>query len=126
MSRVLRGRGLRRCPQQTHPVAHNPKVVGSNPAPATKKTLGIPTFPRVFSRSGVGCFGASTGLLPAVAGGSFWDEQALEHPCRFSLHSGEDVLVGVDGECRVPMSEPFRNDLDWYPGLDEQGAVGVS
>jgi hypothetical protein len=30
--------------------AHNPKVAGSNPAPATKRTLGIPTFSRVFSR----------------------------------------------------------------------------
>jgi hypothetical protein len=30
--------------------AHNPKVAGSNPAPATKKALGIPTFSRVFSR----------------------------------------------------------------------------
>ena len=29
---------------------HNPKVAGSNPAPATKKALGIPTFLRVFSR----------------------------------------------------------------------------
>ena len=30
--------------------AHNPKVAGSNPAPARKRTLGIPTFSRVLSR----------------------------------------------------------------------------
>ncbi len=28
------------------------------------------------------------------------------------MHSWQDVLVGVDGECRVSVSEPFRNDLD--------------
>jgi hypothetical protein len=32
--------------------AHNPKVAGSNPAPATKRTLWYPTFQRVFSRRG--------------------------------------------------------------------------
>jgi hypothetical protein len=41
------------------------EICGSDPAPATKKTLGIPTFLRVFSRSGVGRFlrftGCSTG-----------------------------------------------------------------
>ena len=30
--------------------AHNPRVAGSNPAPATKRTFGIPTFSRSFSR----------------------------------------------------------------------------
>ena len=30
--------------------SHNPKVAGSNPAPATKETLWYPTFQRVSSR----------------------------------------------------------------------------
>jgi len=42
------------------------------------------------------------------------------------LHAGVDMLVGVDGECRVPVTEPLRHDLDGYLGFDEQGAVGVS
>ncbi len=33
------------------PSAHNPKVAGSNPAPATKKTLGIPTCAEGFLAS---------------------------------------------------------------------------
>ena len=33
--------------------AHNPKVAGSNPAPATKKTLGTPTYPEGFLALGV-------------------------------------------------------------------------
>ena len=35
-------------------------------------------------------------------------------------------MVGVDGERRVAMSEPFRNNLDRYPSLDEQRAMGVT
>jgi hypothetical protein len=31
--------------------AHNPKVAGSNPAPATKRTLGTPTYPRGYLAS---------------------------------------------------------------------------
>jgi hypothetical protein len=34
--------------------AHNPKVAGSNPAPATNETLGNPTVPGVSSRLGSG------------------------------------------------------------------------
>jgi hypothetical protein len=41
------------------------------------------------------------------------------------MHAWEDVLVGVDGQCRVSVSESFRDDLDWYSGLDEQRAVGM-
>ena len=33
--------------------AHNPKVAGSNPAPATKKTLGITTDTEGFLVSGI-------------------------------------------------------------------------
>ena len=33
---------------QTTERAHNPKVAGSNPAPATKRTLGTPTYPEGF------------------------------------------------------------------------------
>jgi hypothetical protein len=36
------------------------------------------------------------------------------------------MLVGVDGERRVPVPEPFRHDLDRHVGFDEQGAVGVT
>ena len=49
--------------------AHDPKVAGSNPAPATKKTLGIPTFSRVFSR----------GWSPTTSGGQ--DGHAFEFGC---------------------------------------------
>lgn len=42
------------------------------------------------------------------------------------LHAGEDMLVGVDGERRVPVTEPLQRDLDGYLGFDEQGGVGVS
>jgi hypothetical protein len=33
--------------------AHNPKVAGSNPAPATKRTLGTPTYPEGFLAFGI-------------------------------------------------------------------------
>jgi len=67
-------------------------------------------------------------LLPDVLPGSTCrssrSDQVLEHSGGFSLHAGEDVLVGVDGERRVPVSESFRHDLDGYSSFDEQGAVG--
>jgi hypothetical protein len=42
------------------------------------------------------------------------------------LHAGQDVLVGLDGEGRAGVTEPFADDLDRYAGGDEQGAVGVA
>ena len=71
-------------------------------------------------------FSLLPGVLPGSAGGSLRDDQFLEHPGRFGLYAWEHVLVGVDGEHRVPVSEPFTDHLDWYPGFDEEGAVGMA
>ena len=70
--------------------------------------------------------GVLPGVLPAGAGRSRRGDQTLEHSCCFGLHAGEDMLVGVDGERRVGVSEPFRDDLDRYPGFDEQRAMSVT
>jgi hypothetical protein len=60
-------------------------------------------------------------------GGFVWllFDESLEGAGGFCLHPGELVLVGVDGERRVPMSEPLRHDLDGYSGFDEQRPVSV-
>ena len=42
------------------------------------------------------------------------------------LHAGQDVLVGVDGERWVGVTESLGHDLHRYTGGDEQGAVGVA
>ena len=34
-------------------------------------------------------------------------DELFEGSGGFGLHAGEDVLVGVDGERRVPVPEPF-------------------
>lgn len=41
------------------------------------------------------------------------------------LHSGQDVLVALDGE-RVAGGRAFGHDVDGHTGGDEQGAVGVA
>ena len=66
------------------------------------------------------------GFLPASAGRSLRDDQSLEYTCCFGLHPWQDVLVGVDGEHRVAVTEPFTDNLDWYPGFDEQRAMGMT
>jgi len=45
--------GRNSCMAESPKRAHNPKVAGSNPAPATKKTLGIPTCAEGFLASGI-------------------------------------------------------------------------
>ena len=50
--------------------AHNPKVAGSNPAPATKRTLGNPTSPKDFLTSRIArdrSIGAITADQPAIS-----------------------------------------------------------
>ena len=39
---------------------------------------------------------------------------------------GQDVLVGLDGERRGGVTEPFADDFDGDAGVDEQRGVGVS
>ncbi len=89
--------------------AHNPKVAGSNPAPATicsvkaqVSDLGLPRWWALLPGSG--------GLPPAfyrVRDGR-WNGlcEALVGPCGVGLHAGQHVLVGLG----VP--EPFPDDLD--------------
>ena len=82
-----------------HSTAHNPKVAGSNPAPATKspgRRLVGQGFYRVMR------------FVPST-GGPGWVlfDELLESAGSFGLHAGEDVLVGVDGECRVGVPQPF-------------------
>jgi len=50
--------------------------------------------------------GSST--VPST-GGPGWVlfDELLESAGSFGLHAGEDVLVGVDGECRVGVPQPF-------------------
>ena len=42
------------------------------------------------------------------------------------MHAGQDVLVGRHGEARVGVAEPFADDLDRHPLLEQQGGVGVA
>ena len=57
--------------------------------------------------------GASTVLGGSSTGSSTGDavwflvEELLDGAGGFGLHAGEHVLVGVDGERRVPMAQPF-------------------
>ena len=110
--------------------AHNPKVVGSNPTPATTEALvsdlGLigsgfyrcqADFFRRFNR-------AFSRLLACR-----WKPGAmrcLEDAGGVGLHAGQHVLVGVDRESRGGVPEAFADDLDRDAGLDEQRAVGVA
>lgn len=53
-------------------------------------------------------------------------DEVLEDPSCLGLHHGEDVLVGVDGERRVGMTQALGDHLHRNPGLDQQGAVSVA
>ena len=95
---------------------HNPKVAGSNPAPATEK-------PRSAHVAGLGFF-ADGGVPPGGTGRRFQD--CGESAGGFLLHAGEDVLVGRhrEGGCRV--AESFADDLDGNAGFEKQRGVGVA
>ena len=101
--------------------AHNPKVAGSNPAPATKRPWSTTCWPGLLPCS-TGLLPCSTGLLRADSGGCGRGEELFEDAGGFGLHAGKDMLVGVNGERRVPVTEPLRYDLDRHSGLDEQSA----
>ena len=98
-----------------HPGSHNPKVAGSYPAPATESP-GQRTAGQGFYRVMRFFYRRSGWLL--------FDE-LLEGAGGFGLHPGEHMLVGVDGEGGVRVTQPLRHDFDGYSGFDEQGAVGV-
>ncbi len=87
--------------------AHNPKVAGSNPAPAT-------------ICPGQLCAGQGVLRLGPASTGN----EALEEPCGVGLHAGEPVVVGLDREGWVCMAEAFADDLHGHAGLDDQGGVG--
>ena len=52
-------------------------------------------------------------------------DELFEDAGGFGLHPGEDVLVGVDGEGGVRVTETLRDHLDRDSGFDQQGPVGV-
>ena len=85
-----------------HPaLAHNPKVAGSNPAPATKSP-GQRNAGQGFSR----VCGSSTG--PSTGGSTLLlFDQLLERSGGFGLHPGEDV---VGDETRSTLRE-FIGDV---------------
>ena len=61
-----------------------------------------------------------------VAGGTLGATSASKAWAASRLHAGEDVLVGLDGEGDVGVTEPFADHLHRDEVLDEQGAVGVA
>ena len=71
-------------------VAHNPKVVGSNPTPATRKPWSAYCRPGLLPFRPV----VLPILLPALVGWSVLDE-VFEGRRGLGLHAGEDVLVVV-------------------------------
>ncbi len=93
------------------------------PPPLRREPLGHPHVPRVFRVARLPVLSLLPGVLPASAGRSLRDDQALEHPGRFGLHAWEHVLVGVDREHRVSASEPLADHFDRYPGGVE-GCIG--
>ena len=52
-----------RCDSEGRPGGSSVRVEGSNPAPATKRTLGTPTYPEGFLASGVALRNCSEGIL---------------------------------------------------------------
>lgn len=44
----------------------------------------------------------------------------------FGLHAGSDMLVGVDGERRAPVTEPFRQALNGRLALRSRVPVGLA
>jgi hypothetical protein len=99
---------------------HNPKVAGSNPAPATKKPWPAQRWPGLLPYSDSLLPWLPPGLLPAAG------DQSLEGAGGFGLHTGEHVLVDVDGERSVAMSESLAYHLDRDTGFDQQGAVSMA
>src|SRR6266511_1858113 len=99
---------------------HNPKVAGSNPAPATiypgqrprfgGVSLVVGDFYRVFYRVEVGGR----------------HEQRFEGASGFGLHPGQHVLVGRHRETGRRVLETFTDDLDWGARLEQQRGGGVT
>lgn len=48
------------------------------------------------------------------------DDEVLEGTRRVRLHAGKDVLVGLDGERGLGVTEAFANHLDGHALFDEQ------
>jgi hypothetical protein len=113
------------------PAPHNPKVAGSNPAPATKKALGIPTCAEGFLASRVG---ESAHVKPVSnIGSDTWLESigesenvpVAEGIARTVCGPLEDVCssrcrVGFfsQGDVRPPTSKDFhRREQDKLPPL---------
>lgn len=71
------------------------------------------------SRGGVFCL--SGWRLPGGGG-----DQGGEPLSGSGAHAGEQVLVGVDREGGVGVTEPFADDLDVFAVSDEQRRVGVA
>ena len=63
-------------------------------------------FSRVFHRFAAG----------SVPGGS-WGDERFEDVGGVGLHAGQHVLVGLDGEGDVGVTEPFADHLDRDPAL---------
>ena len=125
--------------------AHNPKVAGSNPAPATNWKARKHWVSGPSALSGLL---ASTGSiyrlgstscpvsrayavalpvddLPAVDWSGGRDEVG-EAGRGVGAHAREEVLVGGHGEPRVGMTEALAHNLDRSTGGDEQAGVGVA
>jgi len=100
--------------------SHNPKVVGSNPTPATIEpgqrprfggvSLVVGGFYRVFYRVEVG---------RSV-------EQCFESARGFGLHARQHVLIRRHREAWCGVPESFADDLDRDAGFEQQGGVGVA
>jgi hypothetical protein len=88
-----------------------------------------PPLPRalasvLLARASTVLCGSSTG--PSTGGsGWFLLDELFEGTCGFRLHAGEHVLVGIDGERGVSVTEPLGHHLDGHSGFDQQCAVGV-
>ena len=102
--------------------AHNPKVAGSNPAPAT-------TTPWSDVMSGQGLFASRGATVPLPASRRrcpCWCDESGEHVGGVALHAGQHVLVDGHRERRRRMPEAFADDFQRDAVLQHQPGVGVA
>jgi hypothetical protein len=81
--------------------AHNPKVAGSNPAPATKKTLGIPTCAEGFLASRV----LDVALHRASIARDVRFDDDLMTAMRVEIHADRLDSVGCSAICTADEEE---------------------
>jgi hypothetical protein len=102
--------------------AHNPEVEGSNPSPATTTELALSLSPPLLACA----FGL---VVNGFVNGGVRDRLcgprsvAPQDELRYRLggggvQAGQDVAVGVEGECDGRVPEPLADDLAGTPAAN--------